>query len=170
MLQLAPTIRHQCAAILSLLRRYGWRSFSVVTGKIAGHGNFQQVREKGKGGGMGLEEWSFSKEAMMNFVEMDAFPLNFADDARDGRSPRRRAANGRRRADVLHADGREAAGGYRLLPDRRPHGPVKFGEVEQRNVEGSKQMFGPELRRGCSSFTRPGTRPPPFSGRRPSSV
>lgn len=42
-LQLAPTIKHQAAAILTLLDRYGWNYFSIVTGKIAGHHNFQQV-------------------------------------------------------------------------------------------------------------------------------
>ncbi|TRY68476.1 hypothetical protein TCAL_11017 [Tigriopus californicus] len=42
-LQLAPTIKHQAAAILTLLERYGWNYFSIVTGEIAGHHNFQQV-------------------------------------------------------------------------------------------------------------------------------
>ncbi len=42
-LQLAPTIKHQAEAVLSLLRRYGWHSFVIVTGTIAGHGNFDQV-------------------------------------------------------------------------------------------------------------------------------
>ena len=42
-LQLAPTIKHQARAILSLLERYGWHTFSIVTGQIAGHRNFEQV-------------------------------------------------------------------------------------------------------------------------------
>ena len=42
-LQLAPTIKHQVRAILSLLERYGWHTFSIVTGQIAGHRNFEQV-------------------------------------------------------------------------------------------------------------------------------
>ena len=42
-LQLAPTIKHQARAILSLLERYGWHTFSIVTGEIAGHRNFVQV-------------------------------------------------------------------------------------------------------------------------------
>ena len=42
-LQLAPTIKHQARAILTLLERYGWHTFSIVTGQIAGHRNFEQV-------------------------------------------------------------------------------------------------------------------------------
>ena len=45
-LQLAPTIKHQARAILSLLDRYGWHTFSIVTGQIAGHRNFIQVSRK----------------------------------------------------------------------------------------------------------------------------
>ena len=44
-LQLAPTIKHQIRAILSLLDRYGWHTFSIVTGQIAGHRNFIQVSQ-----------------------------------------------------------------------------------------------------------------------------
>ena len=44
-LQLAPTIKHQVAAMLTLLQRYGWNYFSIVTGMIAGHRNFEQVRD-----------------------------------------------------------------------------------------------------------------------------
>ena len=42
-IQLAPTIKHQVAAMLTLLQRYGWNYFSIVTGMIAGHRNFEQV-------------------------------------------------------------------------------------------------------------------------------
>ena len=42
-LQLAPTIKHQAMAIISLLRRYGWTTLSLVTGQIGGHENFVQV-------------------------------------------------------------------------------------------------------------------------------
>ena len=42
-MQLAPTIKHQVAAMLTLLQRYGWNYFSIVTGTIAGHRNFEQV-------------------------------------------------------------------------------------------------------------------------------
>ena len=42
-LQLAPTIKHQARAILTLLERYGWHTFSIVTSEIAGHRNFEQV-------------------------------------------------------------------------------------------------------------------------------
>ena len=44
-IQLAPTMKHQARAIISLLERYGWHTFSIVTGTIAGHRNFDQVRE-----------------------------------------------------------------------------------------------------------------------------
>ena len=43
-MQLAPTIKHQVAAMLTLLQRYSWNYFSIVTGMIAGHRNFEQVR------------------------------------------------------------------------------------------------------------------------------
>lgn len=46
-LQLAPTIEHQTAAMLSILERYKWHQFSVVTSPIAGHDDFiQAVRER----------------------------------------------------------------------------------------------------------------------------
>ena len=43
-LQLAPTMKHQARAIITLLERYGWHTFSIVTGTIAGHRNFDQVK------------------------------------------------------------------------------------------------------------------------------
>jgi hypothetical protein len=33
----------QASAILTLLERYGWHSFAIVTGMIAGHRNFDQA-------------------------------------------------------------------------------------------------------------------------------
>lgn len=46
-LQLAPTLEHQTAAMLSILERYEWHQFSVVTSQIAGHDDFiQAVRER----------------------------------------------------------------------------------------------------------------------------
>uniref|UniRef100_A0A4Y0BI77 ANF_receptor domain-containing protein n=1 Tax=Anopheles funestus TaxID=62324 RepID=A0A4Y0BI77_ANOFN len=46
-LQLAPSIEHQSAAMLSILERYKWHQFSVVTSQIAGHDDFvQAVREQ----------------------------------------------------------------------------------------------------------------------------
>ncbi|XP_012283950.2 glutamate receptor ionotropic, NMDA 2B [Orussus abietinus] len=45
-LQLAPSLEHQTAAMLSILERYKWHQFSVVTSQIAGHDDFiQAVRE-----------------------------------------------------------------------------------------------------------------------------
>ena len=43
-LQLAPSLKHQARAIITLLDRYGWHTFSVITGTIAGHRNFDQVQ------------------------------------------------------------------------------------------------------------------------------
>lgn len=44
--QLAPSIEHQSAAMLSILERYKWHQFSIVTSQIAGHDDFvQAVRE-----------------------------------------------------------------------------------------------------------------------------
>ena len=46
-LQLAPSLEHQVAAMLSILVRYNWQQFSVVTSEIAGHDDFKQaVRDK----------------------------------------------------------------------------------------------------------------------------
>ncbi|XP_039285621.1 glutamate receptor ionotropic, NMDA 2B isoform X2 [Nilaparvata lugens] len=46
-LQLAPSLEHQTAAMLSILERYKWHRFSVVTSQIAGHDDFiQAVRER----------------------------------------------------------------------------------------------------------------------------
>nr|KAG5701232.1 hypothetical protein BaRGS_008608 [Batillaria attramentaria] len=36
-LQIAPTIKHQARAIFSLLQRYNWTQFSVVTTRAPGH-------------------------------------------------------------------------------------------------------------------------------------
>jgi ionotropic glutamate receptor NMDA 2B len=46
-LQLAPSLEHQTAAMLSILERYKWHQFSIVTSQIAGHDDFMQaVRER----------------------------------------------------------------------------------------------------------------------------
>ncbi|XP_023347028.1 glutamate receptor ionotropic, NMDA 2B [Eurytemora carolleeae] len=46
-LQLAPTIEHQVSAMLSILVRYNWHQFGIVTSEIAGHDDFVQTfREK----------------------------------------------------------------------------------------------------------------------------
>lgn len=46
-LQLAPSIEHQSAAMLSILERYKWHQFSIVTSQIAGHDDFvQAIRER----------------------------------------------------------------------------------------------------------------------------
>ncbi|XP_050721991.1 glutamate receptor ionotropic, NMDA 2B-like [Eriocheir sinensis] len=42
-LQLAPSIEHQAAAMLSILQRYSWPKFAVVTSLIAGHNDFIQA-------------------------------------------------------------------------------------------------------------------------------
>jgi ionotropic glutamate receptor NMDA 2B len=46
-LQLAPSVDHQVSAMLSILNRYNWRQFGIVTSEIAGHDNFvQSVRDQ----------------------------------------------------------------------------------------------------------------------------
>ena len=46
-LQLAPSLEHQTSAMLSILERYKWHQFSIVTSQIAGHDDFiQAVRER----------------------------------------------------------------------------------------------------------------------------
>ncbi|ELU11683.1 hypothetical protein CAPTEDRAFT_179505 [Capitella teleta] len=42
-LQLTPSISHQCRAILDLLQRYNWHAFSIVTGTLAGQDHFINV-------------------------------------------------------------------------------------------------------------------------------
>ncbi|GAB6027873.1 hypothetical protein CHUAL_002088 [Chamberlinius hualienensis] len=42
-LQFAPSIEHQAAAMLSILKRYNWHQFSIVTTEIAGFNEFIQT-------------------------------------------------------------------------------------------------------------------------------
>ena len=42
-LQLAPTLKQQASAMLAILERYSWNTFSIVTGEIAGHTSFEIV-------------------------------------------------------------------------------------------------------------------------------
>lgn len=39
-LQLAPSMEHQASAMLSILRRYSWHTFSIVTSRIGGYDHF----------------------------------------------------------------------------------------------------------------------------------
>ncbi|KAF8786655.1 Glutamate receptor ionotropic like protein [Argiope bruennichi] len=39
-LQLAPSVEHQSSAMLSILRRYSWHKFAIVTSQIGGHDDF----------------------------------------------------------------------------------------------------------------------------------
>jgi len=43
LIQLTPSVYQQCEATLSLLRRYRWRQFAVVTGSMPGHVYFVDV-------------------------------------------------------------------------------------------------------------------------------
>lgn len=46
-LQLAPSVDHQVLAMLSIMDRYNWRQFGIVTSEIAGHDDFvQAVRDR----------------------------------------------------------------------------------------------------------------------------
>nr|CAD7259666.1 unnamed protein product [Timema shepardi] len=47
-LQLAPSLEHQTAAMLSILERYKWHQFSVVTSQIAGQ---RRLHTSGQGSG-----------------------------------------------------------------------------------------------------------------------
>lgn len=46
-LQLAPSVDHQVEAMLSILDRYNWRQFGIVTSEIAGHDDFVQAVRDG---------------------------------------------------------------------------------------------------------------------------
>ncbi|GAB6025888.1 hypothetical protein CHUAL_011862 [Chamberlinius hualienensis] len=46
-MQMAPSVGHQSAAMLSILKRYSWHQFSIVTSRSAGHREFiQAVRDQ----------------------------------------------------------------------------------------------------------------------------
>ena len=46
-LQFAPCVHHQVSAMLSILDRYHWEHFGIVTSEIAGHNDFvQTVRDQ----------------------------------------------------------------------------------------------------------------------------
>lgn len=46
-LQIAPSVVHQASAMLSILVRYNWHQFAIVTSQIAGHDDFvQAVRDR----------------------------------------------------------------------------------------------------------------------------
>ena len=47
-LQLAPTLKQQASAMLTVLERYSWNTFSIITGTIAGHHNFEIVSQISK--------------------------------------------------------------------------------------------------------------------------
>ncbi|CAH1977170.1 unnamed protein product [Acanthoscelides obtectus] len=75
-LQLAPSLEHQTAAMLSILERYKWHQFSVVVSLIAGHDDFiQAVRERvsamqtKKGP---LYNWESEKELQSEIKELKA--------------------------------------------------------------------------------------------------
>ena len=42
-LQLAPSASHQARAMLSLLQRYSWKQFAIVTSHVAGYNDFIQA-------------------------------------------------------------------------------------------------------------------------------
>ena len=42
-LELAPSIHHQAAAMLSILQRYKWHGFAIVTSQIAGYDEFSRA-------------------------------------------------------------------------------------------------------------------------------
>lgn len=47
LLQLAPSVEHQSSAMLSILKRYSWHKFAIVTSHIGGHDDFiRAVRDQ----------------------------------------------------------------------------------------------------------------------------
>ncbi|ODN02749.1 Glutamate receptor ionotropic, NMDA 2B [Orchesella cincta] len=73
-LQMAPAIHHQAAAMLSILTRYNWHQFAIVTSQIAGHDDFvQAVRDK-----VVESQFKFKFVELANVLvvtEQDLFPL-----------------------------------------------------------------------------------------------
>ncbi|XP_042885281.1 glutamate receptor ionotropic, NMDA 2B-like, partial [Penaeus japonicus] len=77
-LQLAPSIEHQAAAMLSILQRYSWPKFAVVTSLIAGHNDFIQalrdlvleLPEKGSG-----QEFTITNTIRVSDPETDLMEL-----------------------------------------------------------------------------------------------
>ncbi|XP_066971386.1 glutamate receptor ionotropic, NMDA 2B-like isoform X1 [Macrobrachium rosenbergii] len=78
-LQLAPSIEQQAAAMLSILQRYSWPKFAVVTSLIAGHNDFiQALRDlilelpaKGNSG----QEFTITNTVRVGDVETDLMEL-----------------------------------------------------------------------------------------------
>ena len=71
-LQLAPGMRHQVAALISILRRYEWRRFGVLTTDIAGHDDFvQAVRD-----GIAEEEEVFAVQDVFKATEETGWDLS----------------------------------------------------------------------------------------------
>jgi ionotropic glutamate receptor NMDA 2B len=59
-LQLAPSVNHQASAMLSILMRYNWHNFAIITSAISGHDDFvQAIRDRA------LE---LEKEASFKFI------------------------------------------------------------------------------------------------------
>ncbi|GFS95347.1 glutamate receptor ionotropic, NMDA 2B [Nephila pilipes] len=62
-LQLAPTVEHQAQVMLSILKRYSWHTFSVVTSQIGGHDDFiRAVRD--------LIQRGFGKEFKLDILNI----------------------------------------------------------------------------------------------------
>ncbi|CAM1303375.1 GRIN2B (predicted) [Pycnogonum litorale] len=75
--QMAPTVKHQVAAMLTILNRYNWTQFSVLTSKVNGHHVFiQTVRD----------QVSAPENQRFNFklIEATSIPSSNEDQIRSG--------------------------------------------------------------------------------------
>ncbi|KAG8193265.1 hypothetical protein JTE90_027009 [Oedothorax gibbosus] len=72
-LQLAPTVEHQAKVMLSILKRYSWHTFSVVTSQMGGHGDFiRAIRD--------LIHMGFGREFKLDILNIVTLKSTTKDD------------------------------------------------------------------------------------------
>ena len=69
-LQLAPTLKQQASAMMTILDRYSWKTFSIVTGKIAGHHHFEIVSSVSNWGSISITKRP--KSGILTYTKFDA--------------------------------------------------------------------------------------------------
>ncbi|GFR22435.1 glutamate receptor ionotropic, NMDA 2A [Trichonephila clavata] len=95
-LQLAPSVEHQSSAMLSILRRYSWHKFAIVTSQIGGHDDFvRAVRDQ------------ILTIVDFKFTIMDIYTLKVRDPA-EARSEMLELTNSEARVFLLYCNRQEA--------------------------------------------------------------
>nr|XP_015917244.1 glutamate receptor ionotropic, NMDA 2B isoform X1 [Parasteatoda tepidariorum]XP_042910482.1 glutamate receptor ionotropic, NMDA 2B isoform X1 [Parasteatoda tepidariorum] len=95
-LQLAPSVEHQSSAMLSILRRYSWHKFAIVTSQIGGHDDFvRAIRDQV----LAIVDFKFTI--------MDIYTLK-ARDPEEARHEMLELANSEARVFLLYCNRQEA--------------------------------------------------------------